>query len=137
MIYERSYGIVPLRRGATGWEVLLVRHGSVGHWSFPKGGAEAGETNKQAAERELQEETGLTVSRYLCADSFDERYRFRSSSGLIDKTVVYYAAEVTGNLVLQEQEISDSRWMLLTDAEAFLTFPEAKSILRAVRSKLS
>jgi ADP-ribose pyrophosphatase YjhB (NUDIX family) len=44
--------------------LLLIRRGhepSRGLWSLPGGRVEPGETNEQAVEREVREETGLTV----------------------------------------------------------------------------
>lgn len=41
-----------------GGKVLLLRHGS-GHWVFPKGHVEQGETQLQAALREVAEEAGV------------------------------------------------------------------------------
>ena len=45
-------------------KVLLLRHSSVssrggGHWDFPKGHIDDGETEIQTALRELEEETGI------------------------------------------------------------------------------
>jgi 8-oxo-dGTP diphosphatase len=47
-----------------GGRVLLVKRGSppmLGQWTIPGGVVELGETLRSAAEREAQEETGLTV----------------------------------------------------------------------------
>ncbi len=51
-------GGVVLRRVGDELEVLLVRYHS-GDWAFPKGHIEAGETPRQTAVREVQEETGV------------------------------------------------------------------------------
>src|SRR2546429_9473559 len=40
-------------------QVLLVHHARKGCWGFPKGRIERGETARQAALREVREETGL------------------------------------------------------------------------------
>jgi len=42
-------------------ELLLVREAMDGRWTFPGGWADVGETPSLAVEREVQEETGLTV----------------------------------------------------------------------------
>ena len=92
---ERSYGIIALKHSFEGWEVLLVQTHQ-GWWGIPKGHADPGEDAKQAALRELSEETGLTVKRFLSEQFFEERYRFSHAQQLINKTVTYYVAEVEG-----------------------------------------
>lgn len=55
--------VVVFREGG-GEEVLLVERGKEpvkGHWAFPGGKIEVGETVAQAAQREVREETGLPV----------------------------------------------------------------------------
>jgi len=42
--------------------VLLVRHTYMGGWHIPGGGVDPGESTREAAERELREETGLVLS---------------------------------------------------------------------------
>ena len=55
-----AVGGVVIRDG----KVLLIRRGKApafGEWAIPGGSVELGETLKQAVEREIHEETGLTV----------------------------------------------------------------------------
>lgn len=58
---------------------VLLRRTPTGHWIFPKGHVEEGETLGEAAEREVEEETGVraTAERYLGAVTYTvnrERY---------------------------------------------------------------
>ena len=50
-----------VRKNGEQYDLVLLRHRFGGHWSFPKGHVEAGETERQTALREVKEETGLTV----------------------------------------------------------------------------
>src|SRR5690242_3522002 len=105
MTHEYSYGIIPLRRGSQGdWEALLIQHGG-GHWSFPKGHAEKGEKPEETAIRELQEETGLMIGKFLDVNPLKETYRFMWKGSYVHKTVAYYIAEVQGELNLQIDEV--------------------------------
>lgn len=65
---RRSAGVLLLRAGPDGLEVLLVHPGGpfwrnkdVGAWQIPKGEIEAGEDAEAAARREAQEELGVAV----------------------------------------------------------------------------
>ena len=64
MIREKSCGPLVYRKKQDRLELLLIRHKNGGHWSFPKGHVETGETEPQTALREIKEETGLDVG--LC-----------------------------------------------------------------------
>jgi len=63
---RKSAGILLFRIVQGAPEVLLVHPGGpfwirkdIGAWSIPKGGMEEGESNLDAAKRELEEETGI------------------------------------------------------------------------------
>lgn len=135
MLNEHSYGIIPLRKKDSRWEVLLIQHGA-GHWSFPKGHPNAGEEAHQAASRELQEETGLTVKQYLSEKSFDERYFFMSRGSRIHKVVTYYLAEVEGAVVIQVEEIRDSKWVPFEEVTRYITYPATKQVCEQAMQEL-
>lgn len=124
---DHSYGIIPLRLQECGWEVLIIQHHS-GHWSFPKGHPEGEETPKQTAERELREETGLSINRFLSDIPLIENYSFAFQGQRIFKTVEYFIALVEGSVVIQELEIKGSRWISLSLAVDSLTFKEGKRV---------
>lgn len=124
---ENSYGVVPLRIQQKDWQVLLVQH-HAGYWAFPKGHPERGETPRQAAERELGEETGLIIQRFLPSDPVTESYVFTFHEQRISKTVQYFLALVKGDVVIQEREIKASQWLTLPEAFDQMTFKEGKRI---------
>lgn len=124
---ENSFGIIPLRIHQQHWQVLLIQH-HAGHWAFPKGHAEPGETSIQAAERELQEETGLTIQRFLSPNPLVENYSFIVRGQQVSKTVQYFLALVEGKEVIQECEIKTSQWLSLSESVEGVTFKECKQI---------
>lgn len=124
---EISYGIVPLRIYRTVWQVLIIQH-HAGHWAFPKGHANLGEMPQQTAERELHEETGLTIQRYLSPQPIIESYIFSFQGELISKSVHYFLAVVKGKVIIQESEIKASQWVSLSEAMKIVTFKESKRI---------
>ena len=55
----QAAGGIVLRQGKNGAKVLLVHRPRYDDWSFPKGKLDPGEKFKQAALREVREETGF------------------------------------------------------------------------------
>ncbi|MBA2369177.1 MAG: NUDIX domain-containing protein [Candidatus Protochlamydia sp.] len=133
--HEYSFGIIPLRQKKNKWEMLLVQH-QAGHWAFPKGHPEKGETSYESAERELFEETGLKVESYLMEGGFKEHYFFMFNRQRISKTVEYFPAIVLGEVKIQEEELKDFKWLDVTEAEKFITFKEGKKMCAQVSNLL-
>lgn len=136
MITIESFGVIPLKQENGIWHVLLILHKEGSHWSFPKGKADGNETAMQTAQRELKEETGLDIVTFLNEEPYVEQYQFRSRGELMQKTVHYFPAIVSGELYLQEEEIRDSLWLPLSEAIEHLTFKEAKNICHLVIKRL-
>lgn len=128
MKLEESYGIVPLRRHGNTWEVFLVQHSRALFWGYPKGHAEGQETPLGSATRELKEETGLEIKRLLRDSPFEEHYYFTIKGTKVSKTVLLFAAEVSGIIQLQATEISDGKWVPLNDAPTVLTYPTDRHV---------
>src|SRR3989338_2610417 len=63
---------------------LLLRH-SAGHWDFPKGHVEHGETDETTTRREIEEETGIKDVKIL--PDFKEKihYFFKQNKQLYSK----------------------------------------------------
>ena len=82
----RAAGGVPYRRNGDDLEVLLVHRPKYRDWTFPKGKVKDGETDEQAARREVEEEAGLEVE--LGPELTSTTY---TDSRLRKKTVRYWA----------------------------------------------
>lgn len=131
-MHEISCGIIPLRHLKDEWQVFLVQL-HAGHWSFPKGHIDNDETRQETAERELHEETGLTIKQYLSTMPLEEKYLFQREGHLIHKRVFFFVAEVKGRVRLQKQEIQAGEWLSLDTAMARLTFASDKGLLQQAR----
>ncbi len=131
-----SYGVVPLYKDGSTVEVLLIQH-RLGHWGFPKGHAEKNELPLEAAQRELQEETGITQYQLNENVTFAEEYYPQIDGEIIHKTVVYYPAWVSSKQVIpQVSEVSDYGWFDVKTAQEKISFDGAKKVMREVRAYL-
>ncbi len=130
MIEHRSFGVVPVRRWKQSWEFFVVQH-KTGHWAFPKGHQESGETGEQTARRELQEETGISAVELLSKPEFSEDYTWTRDGVENHKLAIYFLGLVEDHtIVIQTQELSDGRWIPADETEQVLTFPESRAIFR-------
>jgi 8-oxo-dGTP pyrophosphatase MutT (NUDIX family) len=89
-----------------------------GYWAPPSGRVEPGETQAEAAMREILEETGLTVAP-TC-----KVWECVSASGTY--LLHWWLADyVSGELMLQASEVNDARWLTLTEYAALEPIFEA------------
>lgn len=125
---EKSCGAIVCRPCDSWTEVLLIRHKNGGHWAFPKGHAEKGETEEETALREIKEETGLKVK---LDTSFRHTVTYSPKPGVL-KDVIYFAAEPSGGRQkAQEEEVTGIAWLPPQEALAHVTYENDKETLRA------
>lgn len=138
MVNDFSCGVIPYRVVNGAREFLLIQH-RAGHWSFPKGHPEEGESPVETALRELEEETGIGRVDLDDARPFEEHYAFTRRSGKrVQKRVVYFVGEVgAGHSVrLQASEVSDYAWGDARQTHDRLSFEEGRALLGEVLSYL-
>ena len=127
---EVSAGVVVYRRDAATQEPLyLVLHYISGHWDFAKGKLEGSETKKQAAVRELQEETSLVAN---LNNDFEQSlsYIFRNRQGeLVDKEVTFFLGQAVSENVTLSREHVYYKWLPFKEAVKQLTYDNARQIL--------
>lgn len=129
-----SFGIIPFRLIKGKWQVLLIQHLNGQHWGFPKGRAEKTESAQDTAIRELEEETGLKVQRFLSLEPLTEHYYLSDQEK--NKTVSYFPALVTGVLKCQVDEVLQAKWCDLDEAIKQLSFPGLQTIFTQARKRL-
>ena len=115
-----------------GIPVFLIIEHRQGHWSFPKGHKEKGETDLQTAKRELSEETGITDVKFISEGiELSEVYLFNSGKNhRVEKSVDYFIAEVFSETVkIDNMEIVNFQWCGLDKGLKLVTFPESENLL--------
>ena len=147
---DEAFGIVPVFLSEADTLFLLIQH-QAGHWAFPKGHADPGESALSTAKRELEEETGIRDYEVLEERSFVEYYSFLQEAvpssvkhyslakegELIEKSVTYFVAFVNSmEVVLQAEEVQNSAWSSFEEAVKLITFDANRGVLREVKAYL-
>jgi 8-oxo-dGTP diphosphatase len=107
--------------------VAVVYRPKYDDWTFPKGKLEPGETEEQAALREVEEETGLRCE--LGPELGFASYRDPKNR---PKTVRYWQMAVTGGEFSPNNEVSELRWLEPAEARGQLSYDRDREILDRV-----
>ncbi len=131
-----SCGVIPMFEGpggSRGRRFLLVQH-TAGHWAFPKGHPDKGESPIDTALRELAEETGITDLVLTESPAFEEHYEFTKRSGKrVRKTVYYYLGRVgSQDVTIQPTELSAFAWGDASATRERISFNEGRALLDEV-----
>lgn len=122
---EHSAGLIPFRERGGRREYLLMRDRN--YWSFPKGHLEPGETELDAARREVREEVGLTDAEVL--PGFRRELRYPLADVGAEKLSVYFPARCPQDVKLGPAEVAEVRWASLAEALPLLGFDETRRML--------
>lgn len=130
MLHEKSCGAIVYRKSHGNIEILLIRHINSGHWSFPKGHVEEGETEVETAKREIMEETSIDV---IIDPTFRETVTYSPRRDTM-KVVVYFLAKAKNvDYVPQVDEISEIKWVDIVHATNILSYENDKNIVTKAR----
>lgn len=149
-VRRRAAGFILFRIAPSGAvEYLLLCHRTGGHWSFPKGHVEPGESELAGALRETLEETGLNTGELeRIADYQQEivyRYTLEAAAGKrrhipadhdglveVEKTVTFFLARSCADDIRLSAEHTAHRWATREQAAGLLIHDDLDSVLSSV-----
>ncbi len=101
-------------------KVLLTQRADNGHWCLPGGHMESGESASEACEREVFEETGLTVraTRLLGVYSNPDQLVIYKDGNKAFFVVLNFEVQVLEGEVGLSDETTDVGWFTLKDMES-------------------
>jgi len=134
---ESSAGGIVLRWLEGEPHVLLIRD-PYRNWGLPKGHLEAGEDARQAAEREVFEETGLS-GLDVGAEVGTIEWFYRQGGRLVRKRCTFFLMRSeTGDTVPEAEEgITECVWFPIVEAVERITYENTRETLRQVASQLA
>jgi 8-oxo-dGTP pyrophosphatase MutT (NUDIX family) len=142
-VREFSAGGLVYRRRAGGIDLVVAgrrRADGTMVWGLPKGHVESGESMREAAVREVREETGIRAA--IEGKVGDVTYWFVGSAAKggrqrIFKRVGFYLMRAAGGRFAdRDAEMDAVRWVPLDRAEALLTFENERALVRRARAVL-
>ena len=138
---EKSAGAIIFRREDDRIYYLLLHYPS-GHWEFPKGHVEQGESEEETLKRETFEETGINdlkiipgFKKYIkyffkqYKEKVSEADRKKGKIPWIFKLVVFFIAETKIKDVQISHEHKGFIWLPINEAIKKTTFKNSKKLL--------
>jgi 8-oxo-dGTP pyrophosphatase MutT (NUDIX family) len=125
-------GVLWRRDHAGGIEVVLVHRPRYDDWSLPKGKLDPGETDEEAALREVQEETSVVAR--LGPELRTITYLDRSGK---HKRVRYWAMTPVSGEPAGDNEVDRAEWVPVGEAGARLTYEHDRSVLEALLNRVA
>ena len=96
-----------------------------GVWEFCGGSALSGESSRQAAERELLEETGLDVE---INTGFRHIVTYSPKKGVMKDVIYFVALAKDGVPVPQPEEIDEVKWVPAKNVSELVTFENDRTL---------
>ena len=127
-----SAGGVAFREREGRAQVAIISVGVEERWQLPKGIVAGGETNEEAALREVREETGLST--LLLGQIERVEYWYVSNEGgrrvRFHKFVHFYLLRyLSGDVRDHDLEVNEARWVEIKRAVEMLAFASEKRVL--------
>jgi len=116
-------------------KILLVKRNKAPHkdlWAIPGGSVELGETLQEAAERELREETGLTIKAGDPIHTFDLIEREKDGRLMFHYVIVDLEAECVSGEIRPADDAQDARWFEPEGVKRIAMSDSTRKLLRKI-----
>ena len=113
--------------------VLLVRRGNAparGQWAIPGGSVKLGESLQQAAEREVREETGLTVRAQAPVYTFDVVERDGAGGIRFHYVIIDLLADYVSGDIQPGDDALEARWVSAPQLAQMAVDPTTRKVLK-------
>ena len=128
MKHEKSCGAIIIKDN----KVLVIKQ-NIGFYGFPKGHVEEGETEEETAIREVKEETNLDI---IINSNYRYETKYFAKEDVLKKVVFFVATTNNTDVLCDNNEVSEARWLDIDEAINILSYDDLKDILRNVKKDL-
>ena len=128
---DYAYGVIVFYVENSSVYYLILKQ-IQGHWSFPKGHAEDGESGLETAKRELQEETGISNIELISGEVQVKDEYVIDKKRPVHKVVEFFIGEAESkDIIMQDGEIFDHKWVTAEEGENVFTYESSKRLLKS------
>ncbi len=135
--YLKSSGGVIFRKTNNEIEVALIAIKNRKIWTLPKGLIDRGESDEEAAIREIVEETGLYGKIIDLIGEKSYWFYIKGENIKCKKTVVYYLLKyLNGDLEKHSWEVDEAKWFLIDDAIVRVNYKSDREVIQKAKDYL-
>jgi 8-oxo-dGTP pyrophosphatase MutT (NUDIX family) len=121
-------GVVYYDAGGDG-PIYLLMSNRKGYWEFPKGHVDNGETEEEAAIREVREETGLNEVSIIPGFKTRIKYTYTKNDKRYPKEVVFFLMKANPKRVEVSEEHTGYVWLKYEEAMKKISYDNARKVL--------
>lgn len=104
-------------------------------WTFPKGHPDAGESDTEAALREVREETGWETE--IIKPLTDVQYCYRHKGEMFDKTVRWFLMKPVKKVGEPDpNEVLESGWLTPKEARTLVSYKSDTTLLKKMEEEI-
>jgi ADP-ribose pyrophosphatase len=115
--------------------VLLVKRGNPpaqGEWAIPGGNVKLGESLQQAAEREILEETGVTIQAGEAIHTFESIHKDPAGKIIFHYVILDVESDYISGDPVPRDDAQDARWISPQDAGSLNINSSTRALLNKI-----